>query len=102
MPESVASQIVTIINPQGLHARPADLFVRTASRYVSQITVIKDDRRVDGKSILSVLTLVAEQGCALTIEACGADAGDALQALVELVENGFFELETDPSEHEAG
>jgi phosphocarrier protein len=86
---------VTIVNPQGLHARPADLFVRRANQFVSAIEVVKDGYRVDGKSILSVLTLVAEQGTELAIEAKGPDAGSAIKALVELIEQGFAELETD-------
>lgn len=95
MSEQVASRCVRIVNPQGLHARPADLFVRTANQFTSRIEVSKDGRRVDGKSILSILTLVAEQGCELALEAQGPDAQEALAALAELVEQGFFEMETD-------
>ena len=91
MDELVESQTVTVANPQGLHARPADLFVKTANRYESQIEVVKDGERVDGKSILGILTLVAEQGTQLSIEAKGVDARDALRALVELIEQGFVE-----------
>ena len=88
----MAMQRVTITNPQGLHARPADLFVKTATRFESTtINVEKDGERVDGKSILGILTLAAEQGSQLVIEATGQDAHEALSALVELIEAGFVE-----------
>jgi phosphotransferase system HPr (HPr) family protein len=82
---------VTIINPQGLHARPADLFVRLAQRFQADVQVAKDNQFVDGKSILSILTLAAERGTELTIGATGPDANEALAALAELVESGFVE-----------
>lgn len=85
----VQSCFVTVRNPQGLHARPADLFVRRASQFESRIDLIKDGERVDGKSILGVLTLVAEQGTELKIEARGPDADRAVAALVELFEKDF-------------
>ncbi|MCA9265649.1 MAG: HPr family phosphocarrier protein, partial [Planctomycetales bacterium] len=62
-------------------------------QFESQVDVIKDGNRVDGKSILGVLTLVAEQGTDLTIEARGRDAEDALSALAGLVEQGFDEVQ---------
>ena len=91
MSETVATSRVRITNPQGLHARPADLFVKMANRFESVIEVAKDGERVDGKSILAILTLVALQGTELFIEARGRDADEALRALVELVEQGFVE-----------
>ncbi len=89
MSKIVHSQRVVVTNPQGLHARPADMFVRTASQFQSDIEVIHGGNRVDGKSILGVLTLVAEQGTELQIEASGPDAQQALKVLVELIENNF-------------
>ena len=89
MSEFIASKTVVVPNPQGLHARPADLFVKTANRFEASVEVMKDGERVDGKSILGILTLVAEQGTQLFIEAKGHDAHDALTALVQLVEQGF-------------
>lgn len=83
------SRRVVITNRQGLHARPADMFVRAASRFQARIEVIKDGNRVDGKSILGVLTLVAEEGSELQIEASGPDAQAALKALSQLVESNF-------------
>ena len=77
---------VVVANRQGLHARPADMFAKTASRFDSKIEVVKGGQRVDGKSILGVLTLVAEQGTELSIEASGPDAQEAIKALVALIE----------------
>jgi phosphocarrier protein len=80
---------VVINNPQGLHMRPAYLFAETAARFSCQIEVIKDDIRIDGKSVLSILTLGAAQGTEVALEATGPDATDALHALVQLVSSGF-------------
>ena len=84
-----AKKTVTVVNPQGLHARPADLFVKTANRFSASVEVTKGNETVDGKSILSILTLAAEQGTELEIYATGDDAQEALVALSELVEKGF-------------
>jgi phosphotransferase system HPr (HPr) family protein len=89
MTEPIARRTVTIVNPQGLHARPADLFVRMANQYGSTIRVKKGNETVDGKSILSILTLAAAAGCQLEISATGDDADAALAALCSLVEQGF-------------
>ena len=79
MAEGTAFRTVVVTNPQGLHARPADMFVKLASKYQSNIEVIKDGERVDGKSILAILTLAAVQGTQLRIEATGPDAEAALR-----------------------
>jgi phosphocarrier protein len=91
MADGCLSRTVTVGTPQGLHARPADLFVKLASRYQSTIVVIKDGERVDGKSILAILTLAAVQGTQLQIEANGPDAEEALTALAELFLRDFDE-----------
>ena len=91
MNEFFVEKRVRIVNPQGLHARPADMFVRLAMRYQADVQVAKDNQSVDGKSILSILTLAAEQGTVLTIGASGADACEAAAALAQLVETGFAE-----------
>ena len=91
MEQSRAVRIVTVTNPQGLHARPADMFVKLAAQYESTIEVVKDNERVDGKSILAILTLAAVQGTQLQIEANGPDAEQTLLALAELVEQQFAE-----------
>jgi phosphotransferase system HPr (HPr) family protein len=88
-----STRIVVVTNPQGLHARPADLFVKTATRFASKIELVKGRERVDGKSILSLLTLAAVEGTQLSIEADGPDAEQALDALAKLVEQNFAENE---------
>ena len=89
MDQPSVKRTVTVVNPQGLHARPADLFVKTANRFDATVEVTKGSETVDGKSILSILTLAAEYGTDLEIQAIGADAEEALDALVALVEQGF-------------
>lgn len=84
MSEPVANKTITIANPHGLHARPADLFVRLAIRFESTVEIIKGPLRVDGKSILQILTLAAPFGTELTIVASGPDAEDAVEALAKL------------------
>ena len=84
---------LTIRNKVGLHARPAAIFVRTASKFKSKVLAVKDGREVNAKSILSVLTLGAEQGAVVTVRAEGEDEVEAVEALKELVENNFGEEE---------
>ncbi len=77
---------VTVKNKQGLHARPAALFVQVANKYDSRITVKRDAEEVNGKSIMGILMLAAEQGCVIEIQAEGIDAEMALQELEQVVE----------------
>ena len=91
MVERTSIRSVTVTNPNGLHARPADLLVRTAKRYAADIQIEKNGEYVDGKSILSVLTLAAVHGTRLSLIATGDDAEEALDALVDLFERGFLE-----------
>lgn len=86
-------RIVTIRNKTGLHMRPAGEMVRIASRFVSEISITKDELSVNGKSIIAVLSLAAEPGCSITIQADGTDALEAVNALVKMVENNFGEDE---------
>jgi len=94
-------QEVTLVvqHSAGLHARPATLFVQTAKKYTSEITVRKDDRQVNAKSILSLLTLGANMGAQITIRATGGDEEAAVKALQGLVEGNFGELSDDHSSH---
>ena len=78
-------------NPEGLHARPADLLVRVASKFQSNIQIGKDGELVDCKSILSLLTLGAAQGTELMVSVIGDDAQDALESIVTLFDAGFDE-----------
>lgn len=83
------TRVVVIGNPQGLHARPAELFAKLALKYASRIELIRDDQRVDGKSILDILMLGVPQGTTLILEAQGLDAQEAVDALAKLVEMNF-------------
>ena len=91
MTQATATRRVIVSNPQGLHARPADLFVKTASKFTARVEVNKNGELVDGKSILSILTLGATSGTELTIHADGVDADEAVCQLSKLVELGFDE-----------
>jgi len=82
---------VTICNKLGMHARAATRFVQLASKYPCEVAVIKDGQRVNGKSIMGVLMLVASIGTVITIECKGARAEEAGKALSELVESKFGE-----------
>jgi phosphocarrier protein len=82
---------VTISNRFGLHARPAAEFVKLANQFRSDVYVRKEDLEVNGKSIMGIMMLAAEHGCAITIRADGDDANAAVDGLVALVEGGFGE-----------
>jgi phosphocarrier protein HPr len=101
MSQAPQSMTVTINNPQGLHMRPAYLFAETASKFDSKIELIKDDIRIDGKSVLSILTLGAAQGTQISVEATGSDALDALNVLGKLLSSGF-PATADSSESNSG
>jgi phosphotransferase system HPr (HPr) family protein len=82
---------LTILNSSGFHARPAGLFVETASRFRSVIKVVNGKQAADGKSVLGLMLLGATPGAEITIEAQGEDEAEALNALAELVAGGFGE-----------
>lgn len=86
---------VQVVNPLGMHARPAAEFVRLAAQFDSEITVAKAGVSVNGKSIMGVLMLAAERGSTLSIAAIGADASLATEALSQLVAQGFGEAGED-------
>jgi phosphotransferase system HPr (HPr) family protein len=92
---ATAAATVRIANRLGLHARPATVFAQTAGAFESDISVRRMDQRppVDGKSVMHLMMLAATQGTALEIAATGADAEEALRALVALVEREFDEEE---------
>lgn len=85
------TRTVVVRNPQGLHARPADMLVRLASSFESNISICGHGETVDCKSILSLLTLGAAQGTELSLTADGSDAAEAVEAIGELFEAGFDE-----------
>jgi phosphocarrier protein HPr len=82
---------VTIVNPLGLHARPAALFVKLATTFGSEIEVGNGEMSVNGKSIMGVMMLAADRGSIIRIKASGEDAEQAVAALAALVERGFGE-----------
>lgn len=85
MSASAASRTVTVVHRQGLHARPAALFVQLANRFASRVTVKKGRKNVDGKSIMGLLTLAAKHGSRISIVVDGPDAQEALESLCRLV-----------------
>ncbi len=76
---------IIILNAQGLHARPAALFVQIAAKYVCTVTVMKDKESVNGKSIMGILMLGAQQHSKIQITTNGEDAAKAMNELEELL-----------------
>lgn len=97
MAEYRENRQVTIRNPQGFHLRPADMLARLANEFEADVKIAKDGELFDTKSILSLVTLGAEQGTQLTLQATGADAQQALDAMAELFERGFDEMNASES-----
>ena len=87
----MVERIVTIRNRAGMHARPAALLVKTASGFTSQIFIEKDTERVNGKSIMGVITLGATYNTPLKIIAEGPDEAQAVDAIEKLFERRFEE-----------
>ncbi|MFH1903965.1 MAG: HPr family phosphocarrier protein [bacterium] len=84
-------RIVVIKNTLGLHARPAALFVQLANKFQSEIFVEKKEQKVNGKSIMGIMTLAAGKGQKITITADGNDAEEAVKALEKLLKDKFGE-----------
>ena len=82
---------ITIVNRLGLHARPAAMFVRVASRHRCEIWVAKEGEEINGKSIMGLMMLAAGQGSKLRIRAEGPDAAQAIQEIEELIQSRFNE-----------
>ena len=82
---------IQVKNSVGLHARPATYFIQEANKYRSSISVKKDSRKVNAKSLLGVLSLGVVQGMNIEREADGSDEADAIEALTKLIESGFAE-----------
>lgn len=87
----MTERTLTIRNRAGMHARPAALLVKTASAFKAQIFIEKDGERINGKSIMGVITLGATYNSQLTVIADGPDEAAALDALERLFENRFEE-----------
>ncbi|WP_413854641.1 HPr family phosphocarrier protein [Candidatus Ruminimicrobium bovinum] len=82
---------VKIVNKLGLHARPASLLVQTAMKYSSNITIIKDEYKVDAKSIMGILMLAASCGTELIVQTEGPDEQEALDNIEKIFNEGFGE-----------
>jgi phosphocarrier protein len=82
---------VILKNETGLHARPASIFIKMASKYSSEIKVIKDNKEYNGKSIIGILSMGAGKGTKLIIKAEGKDEEQAIEALKALIEGDFGE-----------
>ena len=89
---AVIEREARIVNPLGMHARPAAEFVKVASRFKATVEVHKDTLTVNGKSIMGVMMLAAERGSSLVIKTDGEDAEQAMEALLALVADGFHEM----------
>ena len=88
-----ASRTVEIVNIRGLHARASAKFVKLASTFDAEVRVSKDGQTVDARSIMGLMMLAAGPGCCIDIEAEGAEAGPAVDALAQLVTAKFDEDE---------
>jgi phosphocarrier protein HPr len=87
----VIEQRFTILNELGLHARAATRFVQTANKFAADVEVEKDGHKVNGKSIMGVLMLVAAKGSIVTVRSEGTDAREAMVALGALIQSKFGE-----------
>ncbi len=93
MADTTITKTVTVNNRQGIHARPAHAIATLANRFKANIEIVRDSTVADGKSILAIMTLAAEQGTLLLLRASGEDATAAIQAVEQLIASGFGEEE---------
>ncbi|MFA5161997.1 MAG: HPr family phosphocarrier protein [Elusimicrobiales bacterium] len=91
----MVSETVKVVNPLGMHARPAAALVATASQFASEIKISRNGDVINGKSVMGVMMLAAECGSALTVSVSGPDENAALSAIRELFARGFDEMEAD-------
>lgn len=87
------TRTVTVSNRQGIHARPAHAVATLAGQFRSTIEIVRGGVVADGKSIIAIMTLAAEQGCELLLRVSGDDAHEAVAALEKLISSGFGEDE---------
>jgi phosphocarrier protein HPr len=87
----MAERTVTIVNKNGLHARPAAEIVKAAAKFASDIVIVRDELEVNGKSIMGVLMLAAECGSTITLRASGPDETAAVDAIARLISAKFGE-----------
>jgi phosphocarrier protein HPr len=89
--QETVEKVFVIGNKLGLHARPAAVFVQTANRFEASVEIQKEDLKIDGKSIMGIMTLAAEMGSSITVRVTGRDAAGAMEALAKLIESNFGE-----------
>jgi len=89
MPESIATRTLVVTDPLGIHVRSALAIVQAVRRGASKVTIVKGPQRVDAKEMLQVMTLAAEQGTELVVEAVGDDAAAVLDSLEPLFAGQF-------------
>ncbi len=82
---------LTVLNKLGIHARPAAQFVRAASRFKADVTVVKDDESVDGKSIMGLMMLAVGCGAVITVSVDGPDEQESMEAIESLLASKFGE-----------
>jgi phosphocarrier protein len=87
----MAERSVKIVNKNGLHARPAAEIVKIASKFTSDIIIVRDELEVNGKSIMGVMMLAAECGAEVTLRATGPDESAAVEAIATLITSKFGE-----------
>jgi len=87
----MAERSAQIVNKQGIHARPAAEIVKTSSRFKSNIVIVRDDLEVNAKSIMGVMMLAAEHGSFIVLRAEGEDEEAALDAICQVISDGFGE-----------
>jgi phosphocarrier protein HPr len=83
---------IKIVNKAGMHTRPASQIVKIAAKYKSDFYIIRDAYEINGKSIIGVMTLAAEQGAALTLKFDGEDEKDFAEEMVKFFQDGFGEM----------
>lgn len=102
MTTSNIQKVVTVVNPLGLHLRPAHVLSRAAAQFDCSIEIEKDGQAIDCKSIMSILTLGAAQGTQLYLRAAGQDAQRAVDVLSHLFENGFEDKDSEMQSSQSG
>ena len=88
---TTVERAVRIANKNGLHARPAAEIVKTAAKFKADVTIVRDELEVNGKSIMGVMMLAAEFGSTVTLRAAGDDAEAAVDAIATCIANKFGE-----------
>lgn len=101
MAEVLITETFVVSAKNGLHIRPAEQLARLANRFESQIGLVYESQRVDAKSIMEMLTLGARHGASVLIEARGADAREAVEAILALVHTDFEEQTKQPAPDES-